>query len=81
MKSKKMKGYASLKEARQRAREMSDYFPVPIYLETDGSYSVKFPNDRKAVFYIAVDKSGAKYRMGKVRDIGTGRMKSGYVRA
>lgn len=81
MKSKKMKGYSSLKEARHRAREMSDYFPVPIYLETDGSYSVKFPNDRKAVFYIAVDKSGAKYRMGKVRDIGTGRTKSGYVRA
>ena len=69
MKRKKMKGLASLKEARQKARAISDYFPIPIYLETDGSYSVKFPNDRKAVFCVAVDKSGAKYRIGKVRDV------------
>lgn len=80
MKRKKMKGLASLKEARQKARTISDYFPIPIYLETDGSYSVKFPNDRKAVFCVAVDKSGARYRIGKVRDVGTGRMKPGYVR-
>lgn len=80
MKEKKLKGYASLKEARQKAREVANYFPVPIYFESDGSFSVGHPNDKKAVFYIAVDKSGAKYRIGKVRNQYTGRMEAGYVR-
>jgi hypothetical protein len=80
MKNKKFKGYISLKEARKEAREIADYFPVPIYLESDGSYSVMFPNDKKAKFHIAIDKSGAKYRIGKIRNKYTGKMESGYVK-
>lgn len=80
MKNKKFKGYVSLKEARAKAREIAHYFPVPIYLESDGSYSVKSPNDKKAVFHIAVDKSGAKYHIGKIRNQYTGKMEVGYVK-
>ena len=68
MKKKKLKGYATLKEARAAAREKasthyySDVLPTPIFLESDGSYSVDKPNDKKAVFVVAIDKSGARYK-------------------
>lgn len=61
MKKKKYKGYVSLKEARAVAREMTKYWYTDIYQESDGSYSVGKPCDGKAVFLMAIDKSGAKY--------------------
>lgn len=61
MKKKHYKGYASLKEARAVARSMCSYWYVDIYKESDGSYSVGKPCDGKAVFFMAVDKSGAKF--------------------
>lgn len=61
MKKKKLKGFATLKEARAIAREMTKYWYTDIYLESDGSYSVGKPSDKKAVFYCAVDKAGARY--------------------
>lgn len=37
-------------------------------LESDGSYSVGTPADRKSKFLFSVDKSGAKYTKKYVRD-------------
>lgn len=62
MKKKKLKGYPTLKEARAVARAMTTYWYTNIYLESDGSYSVGKPNDKKAVFFVAIDKSGARYK-------------------
>ena len=62
MKKKKLKGYLSLKEARAVAREMTSYYGcTDIYLESDGSYSVGKPCDKKAKFYCAIDRAGARY--------------------
>jgi len=61
MKAKKLKGYKSLKEARAVAREMTKYWYTDIYQESDGSYSVGKPCDKKAVFLMAIDKAGARY--------------------
>lgn len=61
MKKKHYKGYLSLKEARAVARERCSYWYVDIYKESDDSYSVGKPCDGKAVFLMAVDKSGAKF--------------------
>ena len=61
MKTKKLKGYKALKEARAVAREMTSYWYTDIYLESDGSYSVGKPCDKKAVFLMAIDKAGARY--------------------
>lgn len=62
MKKKKLKGYESLKEARAVARERSaHWWYTDIYLESDGSYSVGEPCDKKAVFIMAIDKSGARF--------------------
>ena len=61
MKTKKLKGYKSLKEARAVAREMTSYWYTDIYQESDGSYSVGKPHDKKAVFLMAIDKAGARY--------------------
>lgn len=61
MKKKHYKGYVSLKEARAVAREKCSYWYVDIYKESDGSFSVGKPCDGKAVFLMAVDKSGAKF--------------------
>ena len=61
MKTKKLKGYATLKEARAVAREMTSYYYTDIYLESDGSHSVGKPCDKKAKFVMAIDKSGAKF--------------------
>ena len=81
MNNKKLKGYATLKEARTAAREKasqhyySNVLPTPIYLESDGSYSVDKPNDKKAKFVMAIDKAGARYTKvwvdwyGKKREI------------
>lgn len=62
MKKKKLKGFASFKEARAVAREMTKYWYTDIYQESDGSYSVGKPCDKKAVFFCAIDKAGAKYK-------------------
>ena len=72
MKKRKFKGYGSLKEARAKARELAEtrkwlYTPVPIFIESDGSFSVEKPCDRKAQFHVAIDKSGAKYAKKWVR--------------
>ena len=62
MKQKKFKGYSSLKEARAVARAMATGWKIiPIYLESDGSFSVGQPCDKKAKFHIGIDKSGAKF--------------------
>ena len=59
MKTKKYKGYKTLKEARAVVRERTHYWYMDIFLESDGSYSVDKPCDKKAKFVMAVDKSGA----------------------
>lgn len=65
MKKKHYKGYVSLKEARAVARSLANeigrFAFVKIYEESDGSFSVGQPCDGKAVFKMAVDKSGAKF--------------------
>lgn len=61
MKKKKYKGYASLKEARAVAREMTSYWYTDIYQESDSSYSVGQPKDKKAKYLMSIDKSGARY--------------------
>ena len=60
-KKKKLKGYATLKEARAVAREQAKYWYTAIYQESDGSYSVGAPADKKAVFLMAIDKGGNRY--------------------
>ena len=60
-KKKKLKGYESLKEARAIAREQAHYWYASIYQESDGSYSVGTPCDKKAVFLMAIDKGGNRY--------------------
>lgn len=66
-KKKQYKGYPTLKEARAIARERAANWYVDIFRESDGSYSVGTPCDQKAVFVVAVDKSGAKYKKRWVR--------------
>lgn len=77
--SKKLKGYEILKEARAIAREQTNYWYTDIYLESDGSYSVGNPADRKSKFLFSVDKSGAKYTKKYVRDPVRGKFLS-YIR-
>lgn len=84
MKTKKLKGYSTLREARQEARRIAERcnsrgYCVDIYLESDGSYSVGNPNDKKAVFHIAIDKGGARHTIQRVRD-SYGRVMKCYVR-
>ena len=50
MKTKKYKRYKTLKEARAVAREKTHYWYTDIYLESDGSYSVDKPCDKKVKF-------------------------------
>ena len=61
MKKKKFKGYVSLKEARAVAREMTSYWYTDIYLESDGSYSVDKPCDKKAKYLCSIDRAGARF--------------------
>ena len=73
MKKKKLKGYAVLKEARMVARETASSFRrkgtiIPIFKESDGSFSVNYPKDKKAVFHVAVDEAGAQYTQKWVRN-------------
>lgn len=79
MKTKKLKGYKSLKEARAVAREMAKYWYTAIYQESDGSYSVGTPCDKKAVFLMAIDKAGARYVKKWVKSP-TGRKHEDFVR-
>ena len=41
---------------------------MDIFLESDGSYSVDKPCDKKVKFVMAVDKSGARYTKEMVRN-------------
>ena len=74
MKKKKLIGYASLKEACKVARELaleknsSHYNPICIYEEKDGSFTVDVQHSTKAIFKLAVDKSGTRYTKKLVRD-------------
>lgn len=61
MKKKKYKGYVSLKEARAVARDMTTWYYTDIYQESDNSYSVGQPKDKKAKYLMSIDKSGARY--------------------
>lgn len=63
MKGKMCNNYSTLELAKVVARLAggAPYNPTPIYLESDGSYSVGKPNDRKAQFYIAIDRGGIEY--------------------
>lgn len=61
MKKKKYKGYVSLKEARAIARDMTTWYYTDIYQESDGSYSVGSPKDKKSKYLMSIDKSGARY--------------------
>ena len=79
MKTKKYKGYKTLKEARAVAREKTHYWYTDIYLESDGSYSVDKPCDKKAKFLMAVDESGAWYTKEMVRN-SFGEKREKYIR-
>lgn len=72
MKKKHYKGYVSLKEARAVARSLANeigrFAFVKIYEESDGSFSVGQPCDDKAVFRLAVDKSGARFTIKRVNN-------------
>lgn len=71
MKKKHLKGYSTIKEARKECRNVSKKgLPVPIYIESDGSYSIIAPKDGKASFVEAVDYSGKRYRLIWSRDFG-----------
>ena len=52
---------------------------MDIFLESDGSYSVDKPCDKKAKFVMAVDKSGARYTKEMVRN-SFGEKREKYVR-
>ena len=61
-KNKKMQGeFKTLKEARAAARSRAGDWYVDIYEEPDGSFSLRRPTNGKAVFVVAIDKSGARY--------------------
>lgn len=66
-KKKKLKGIASFKEACMQAREAclavtygGKWYHVDIYLESDGSFSLNTPHDKKAKYYCSIDRSGAR---------------------
>ena len=61
-KNKKMQGeFNTLKEARAAARERAGNWYADIYQEPDGTFSIRKPTNGKAVFVVAIDKSGARY--------------------
>jgi hypothetical protein len=61
-KTKKRQGeFMTLKEARAEARNRAGDWYVDIYQEPDGTFSIRKPTNGKAVFVVAIDKSGARY--------------------
>lgn len=75
-KKKRLIGYASLKDACMDARNeairknCSRWNPVNIFVEPDSSFSVGTSLTNKGKFYVAVDKSGARYRKKRIKDLG-----------
>lgn len=76
MKKKKYIGYENLKDACKQAREIaieknaSHYNPICIWEELDGSFTIDNMHTNKAIFKVAVDKSGAKYQKKLIKDQG-----------
>ena len=53
----------TLKEARTEARNRAtDWHYVDIYQEPDGTFSLERPANGRAVFVVAIDKSGGRYK-------------------
>lgn len=67
---KHLKGYPTLKEARKAAVEYARaattwHRIVPIYQESDGSFSVQNVTDGRSTFFVGIDKAGKRYRLIK----------------
>ena len=80
-KNKKMQGqFMTLKEARQAARQMAGNWYTDIYQEPDGTFSLRRPTNGKAVFVVAIDKSGARYEKKWKRVFWSDQKQLSYVR-
>jgi hypothetical protein len=65
---KKLKGYETLQEAVSAARKIAvtksaSNSVIPVYKESDGSYTVKTTYDGRAKLEVGVDNAGNRYRL------------------
>ena len=65
---KHLKGYPTLDEACDAALEYAQantqwHQIVPIYQESDESFSVKNERDDSSLFFMGIDKTGKKYKL------------------
>ena len=78
---KKAKGI-TLKEASVKARQIcldGKKLYVDIYMESDDSFSIEKPHDKKAKYHFSVDKSGKRYIKGYKRCQYSGRKYLTYI--
>jgi hypothetical protein len=80
-KKKKTQGeFTTLKEARAAARERAgNWNVVDIYQEPDGTFSIGGPTNGRAVFVVAIDKAGARYKKKWLKSY-TNKKYLGYVK-
>ena len=68
---KRLKGYETLTEVRKNARLIENKkLPVPIFKESDNSFSIIRKNDAKAVFIEAIDYAGIRYKLVWSKEFG-----------